>query len=123
MKVNNVMFEFKTVPFEQIRARIVEKEKGIVAVKIEETPHYKYLCGNKKAYLNYLEVCCEYDKKHTLEGFKKLIDNFDIKKAGHIHCDFIEEENMYYTRDGNHRTCILFYLGFSQLKIKVENEE
>jgi len=114
------MFEVKTVPFSQIKLRVAHEGGDIVLVDMGEMPHYKMLCGNEKAYTDYLKICNKYDKKHTLDGFKDLINKFDIKKVGAIHCDYIEEENIYVTRDGNHRACILYYLGHKEILIKFE---
>ena len=108
----------KIVQFTQIKLRVVRENEGIVLVEMEEMPHYKMLCGNVNAYKDYLKVCNAYDKKHTLAMFKDLIRNFDIKKAGAIHCDYIEEDDLYVTRDGNHRACILYYLGHKEILIK-----
>lgn len=77
-------------------------------VKIEETPHYKLLCGNKNDYKEYMNKnkWTNYGTEHSYDNFKNLIKNFDISKVT-ITCK--KKKKKLIITDGLHRMSIIKY--------------
>lgn len=75
-------------------------------IKIEETPHYKLLCGNENEYKEYLNKnkWKNYGTEHSYDNFKQLIYNFDISQVV-ITCKKINDKLI--IKDGLHRMSIL----------------
>ena len=103
-----------TIPIKNIRAVLMTRNGDKVTAKIEDTPHYKLLCGHKKAYIDYLSYARQPD--HTLEKFEHLINNFEYSKIGKV---IIEKVGKHYLiRDGLHRIAILRSKGFKSIPWK-----
>lgn len=99
------------VTISKIRAVLKTKNGSKIIAKIEDTPHYKLLCGNKDAYVNYL-----FYAKHPvcrLRDFETLISNFQYSRMGDIKLEKVGEH--YLIRDGLHRIAILYFKGFKTI--------
>lgn len=78
-------------------------------VKIEETPHYKYLVGNKDIYINYSinNLGGVLTDNHTPEHFNKLLNNFCYGKKVNNVKSYLSIDKNNKLLDGNHRCSIL----------------
>jgi hypothetical protein len=96
--------------------------KDVVVLKIKDTPHYKFIMGNKSDYKNYYTNFIKKtydDENHSPEKFQKLIDGFDINLCGNIKCRK-GKEGTYIITDGLHRACILAAKGFKNANISLK---
>ena len=101
------------VDIKDIRVRLVTDWPNQVIVRLDNTPHYKFLFGIEQPYIDYLAKSNQPD--HAVEKYRSLINNFDINKLGDILC--IEKYGQYIISDGFHRACILLKMGYSQIEI------
>ncbi|MCK4744657.1 class I SAM-dependent methyltransferase [Candidatus Parcubacteria bacterium] len=103
---------------------VIDKNKNKVKhkkTKIIDTPHFKYISGDKKPYLNYLQKYKEsvgYKIEHSIESFDKLIEknNYYLKKeysSNYIICQKIKKifTTKYIILDGVHRASLLLHQG------------
>ena len=90
-------------------------DKGLV--KIQDSPHYQYVNGNKTPYVRYIEsnLGISLQEDHFLENFDKLLNNFSLS--------YIEKNKSYVligknnqVIDGAHRVCIIKKLGVDTIK-------
>jgi len=111
LNINN--YEIVALDLNNLRANV----NGNI-IKIEDTPHYQYVLGNKDAYINYFykNFGKILQEDHFPESFDRLIQNFDVNyktpsgKKSHI----IVQKNT--IRDGLHRASILKHLGIKKIK-------
>ena len=82
-------------------------------INIEDTPHFKFINGNKEEYINYLKL--ENKEKHSEEFFTNLYENFDIKKQNKITGKVLNNKLIIY--DGIHRLSILYKKGITKIKV------
>ena len=82
---------------------------GHGGMKVEDTPHYKYLEGNKKAYEDYFlpNMGKGLKEDHFPEAFDWLIENFDKSKPIIIRGDRV--------LDGGHRLAIAKFKGMKKI--------
>ena len=90
---------------------------SIICVKIEEMPHYKFLCGNEQPYVEYIT---RFPQGRSIEGFRSLIQDFDYAKMGDIIC--WEAGKTFLVYDGSHRICILFHKGFKEIDVVIKEK-
>ena len=107
--------EFKTYKIEQININDVKcrifTNNNIESVNISETPHYKYITGDKNKYINYINkyIGIILHDNHLPYKYDNLIRNFDVKNY-----NFDEEKRFIFVNknneilDGLHRICILY---------------
>lgn len=108
--------------YEKCYCCINGRTKHIIC-KVENSPHYEYVKGNKENYINYMLNAGEYagyGLEHGFDIFNKLIKEFSISKMGIIKCILVD--NKYIIEDGVHRTSILLNLGhqFSWVDVKIK---
>ena len=68
----------KTINIDDIVGNVYTWNKSWKTYKIEDTPHYKYLLGDKQPYIIYTEET--YPSPHNTKVYDQLIDNFNYKK-------------------------------------------
>jgi hypothetical protein len=96
-------------------------------IKIEDSPHFKFVNGDKQPYIDYfynmvVPIECTLNNSivshpHNPKKFEFLIKNFEIEKYGEI--IVIEENGNYYIHDGAHRCSILLKKGVDKVRIKL----
>lgn len=108
-------FTVKTIESSQLCCNILKEKKRKVnkeAVKIEDTPHYAFLNGNRELYQIYLEkyignlLTCDY----SVENFIELSENFNYLEYPYNNLYIITKKiqnNRYLILDGIHRASIL----------------
>ncbi len=81
-KRNSDFYLIKKIPIHKLYARIVIKNNNEIVrhkiVHISKTPHYQYLLGDKKPYLDYLKKYGKsvgYTLEHSSEAFDSLISD------------------------------------------------
>jgi len=116
--LNFSSYKIIEVELDSLYANII-KENGVVeGLKIEETPHYQYVSGNRKPYIKYFAkyfgIFLQED--HFPKSFDKLIREFDINYQTHSgkKTYIIVQKNT--IRDGLHRASILKHLGIERIK-------
>lgn len=79
--------------------------------KIENTPFYKYLIGNKNLYINYIKLNLGgiTTDNHTEEAYLKLIKDFEYGKIINNYKSYIIISKNFNIVDGSHRAAILKY--------------
>jgi hypothetical protein len=88
-------------------------------INIKQTPHYRYLLGEKEAYNNYIMaftgtiITCD----NFSEAYDKLINIFDYRKEFYINCIFDESINKHVVQNGVHRLAILVNMGVTKVNI------
>jgi hypothetical protein len=93
-------------------------------INVRESPHYKYLLGEKNQYDNYIlqslgTIICH----DNLSGaFDKLINNFEYGKViqnvpNYIICNYNKDIDKYIVYDGLHRLSILVFNNIKNIKI------
>ncbi len=105
----------KRININELKCSIIDK--GIVSIK--DTPHYKFVEGNKNPYIEYVDrhIGEKLQEDHYSEAFEKLINNFDKnynnknKKKSYI---IINKENL--ILDGLHRFAILKSIGIDNIE-------
>lgn len=110
-------YEIREVDIDSIRFNLADREN----VKIEDSPHYKYLQGQKTEYEDYTNdfVGVKDYSDHCPETFDKLLAEFDYSSRNYIlvrpYTDWL------HCVDGNHRVCIAKHLGYKKIKVVVMN--
>jgi len=115
-------YEIREVALESLKANI----KGLGFIPISETPHYKYLTGDRNAYIyyqkKYFGVILTVEQ--TVEVFERLAANFAYGSkmaSGKISLILAEplQNDTYRILDGVHRAAILMHEGIKKIKIAV----
>ena len=102
---------------DNLYAVIIKQRKPIFEyylIKLKDTPHYKFLEGNKKEYLDYLKI--ENKEKHSEEIYTNMINNFKSNNIK-ITCKMKNDKMIIF--DGLHRACILLFNRFEYVNIKL----
>lgn len=106
------------IPIKYIRGVIwIEHNKSYKLMKIENTPHYKYILGNKKQYIDYINIV---EKIHKQNIFDNLINNFDCNRclSESPKC-LILDNGTYLLYDGLHRISLLKYCGYQNILVNI----
>jgi len=96
-----------------------DKVKHIMC-KVKYSPHYTYVMGNKKDYINYMKlsgIYAGYGLEHGFSKYDNLIKNFDKSKMGIIKC--VLRSGKYILVDGVHRVSILLNHGIENEMVKI----
>lgn len=103
-----------------IKIKIGKIYRGIdnQIINLSETEVYKYLNNqiNEQEYINYLKKYSRSDENHSIEYFKRLVENFkeyDLKSGAII------VDNLNVIVDGQHRACILLTNFGTEYEIEV----
>ena len=105
----------KKLNINELKCSIIDE--GLVFIK--DTPHFKFVRGNKSPYIEYFNrnIGEKLQEDHYPEAFEKLITNFDenynnkTKKKSYI---IINKENL--ILDGLHRVSILKSIGSESIE-------
>lgn len=79
-----------------------------VICKVVDTPHYKFIEGDKEPYVNYLKEAgsyAGYGIEHSPSKYEKLIKEFDPKKSKPP--QIVNHQGKQLIIDGIHRSCIM----------------
>ena len=92
--------------------RIIRNDVKYKIIKLDESPQFKFLCGEKNYYKEYTNVngwISGYgeERKRAVLNFENLINNFDERKMTQIDC--VLEQDKYVLVDGLHRCSIMYY--------------
>ena len=117
----------ETVNIDDIRIRLFDEDQVINPYKIENTPHYKLLCGDRKDYDIYYDRMHRFGraKNHYMNAdeyleffptFRYLQPPFDkeyvsVKRVG----------NRYESLDGDHRLASLKKLGEQNIQVDIQD--
>ena len=96
-----------------------DKVKHIMC-KVKYSPHYTYVMGNKKDYINYMKssgIYAGYGLEHSFSKYDNLIKDFDKSKMGVIKC--VLRNGKYILVDGVHRVSILLNRGIVSEMVKM----
>ena len=96
-----------------------DKVKHIMC-KVKYSPHYTYVMGDKKEYINYMKssgIYAGYGLEHGFSKYDNLIKNFDKSKMGVIKC--VLRSGKYILVDGVHRVSILLNRGIESEMVKM----
>lgn len=96
-----------------------DKVKHIMC-KVKYSPHYTYVMGNKKDYINYMKssgIYAGYGLEHSFSKYDNLIKDFDKSKMGVIKC--VLRNGKYILVDGVHRISILLNRGIESEMVKI----
>ncbi|WP_129126151.1 hypothetical protein [Geomonas oryzae] len=110
-----------------LRCRMVTGERHhpeATVVAVEDTPHYRALCGDGEAYRLYLRTFLgtALTDDHTLEGLLRLAASFDYLAPPFDNAYVIvreEEPGIFAVLDGAHRVAILKHRGVTSLAAAV----
>lgn len=129
---NYTEFTIRDIPLDSLLARPVTGKvlkKGKIhfikqMTKIEDTPHYKALCGDKQKYQDYLDeyLGAPLTDYYNLDDFMKLADGFSyLAKPYEMNYIFAKKLNgsSYLLIDGTHRTAIMKYQGVKNLPVAI----
>jgi len=107
------------VPTNSILVPILKSRSKTELVRIHETPHFEFVCGNEEPYRDYVGLNLGYGLRHAYSSsrFKKLIAALDETKAV---ISVQEHRSKYLVRDGTHRLAILAARGKSTVRARVE---
>ena len=113
----NFNFTIKNIHIDSLKASIV----GNNNISIQDTPHYKYLTGNKEIYKNYIlnNLGKSLKDDHLPEAYDKLISKFDYNKQIDGKKSLIVTYDNYRIKDGLHRAAILKYNNVEYIDIMV----
>ena len=103
----------RLVNINDIRARLITTWPDQKLVRLQDTPHWQFLNGNKQPYIDYLEKANQ--PEHSVQKFEALITNFNLRSLDFIEC--IEKDNKYIISDGFHRACIFLHKGITEIVI------
>lgn len=96
-----------------------------VLCKLIDTPHYKFLQGERGAYQTYLEKggrLVGYGLEHSVPNFDNLINNFELGRITSMPCHNIN--GIFVLQDGIHRCCIiLFNHLLEEISVSVHNRK
>ena len=110
-KVINVCF----IDIHELTVNIVGKTR----CKLEDTPHYQYVLGNKELYKTYYtKYIGKYlQDDHTYQQYDKLINRFNAQQYNHESKNLILVNKSNTVLDGLHRLSILKYSGIQKIKV------
>lgn len=113
----NFNFIIKNIHIDSLKASIIDKNN----ISIENTPHYKYLIGNKEIYNNYIlkHLGMSLKDDHLSEAYDKLIENFDYNKLIKGKKSLIICYKNLIIKDGLHRACICKKQGMENLNVMI----
>lgn len=78
-------------------------------VKIDESPHYKFVLGEKQEYLDYMNTTgWKSGRNNPKERFEALINTFDNYDPNIKYIEVVFENGLYAIVDGLHRCSILY---------------
>lgn len=121
--LNKYLTQYTYVPIKFTRGVIWENKinsNRYNLLKIENTPHYKYLFNNKQEYIDYTT---KIDIKHSVDRYNNLINTFDeteLLKQENCPVCYIMDNGYYLIYDGLHRISLLKYYGYDIVKVKVK---
>lgn len=81
-----------------------------ILCKLVDTPHYKFLQGNREIYQQYLERggrLVGYGLEHSVGNFDNLISSFQLERVKNVPCHDINGKIV--LQDGVHRCCIIMF--------------
>jgi len=120
-------FTIKTIELSQLYCNILKEKKRTVykeAVKIEDTPHFACLNGNKELYQIYLEkylgnfLTCDY----SIDNFIELSKSFKYLEYPYNNSFIITKnfgDNRYVILDGVHRASILKFNKIERIPVVI----
>ena len=122
------LFKVKKISFSQLYCRILKGDINNYIMEIcplEESPHYKYLTGDRESYQNYRKKYGGYllTDDHSVENLEKLFQNHSYLQSPYNTSYIIVEEfypNNYYILDGFHRAAKLLFLQQKELIVVVK---
>lgn len=102
----------KKIPLDSILVR-----NGRDIVNIKDSFHFKYLCGNKEPYREYIKNSYGIidHSDHCVESFEKLISDFYYERENFI--VVAKKGDNYIASDGNHRAAILYHRGVKEVEV------
>lgn len=108
-------YTIKRIDLEQTHCNIIENGE-LKKNRIEQTPHYKYLCGEINVYRQYLKnhLGKQLTDDYSTSKFDKLFRIFSEEKPVTLIPKIIcreEKSGQYTILDGVHRACIARYIG------------
>jgi hypothetical protein len=124
-KLNQYLNHYAVVPIDLLRAvSYREGQSGAYdLIKIESSPQYAYLNGDKRKYIGYINA--DPDPLHTVERYEELIERFYPQT---VMCD---DENMiscqvtdtgyFLITDGLHRASLMKHCGYEHIRVKLKN--
>lgn len=127
---NNKEITIRTVDINTLYGKIVEyrksnhKKKVKFDINITQSPHYKFLFGNKKPYIEYTTklIGTALQDGHCPEKFDKLLKSFNYLD-GPFRNDYIQvkedSKGKYRVLAGFHRVTILKYQNHDKIKVAV----
>ncbi len=107
------------IPLDRVRARIL----GRGVVPIEQTPHYRFVAGERAPYQDYYarHAGKELNDDHTAGAFDCLIKTFDYGRSGRNGKPgllvVLRQGEHYLLLDGVHRAAILKHQGSSTVRV------
>ena len=107
----------KLINIHELRARLITTWPEQKIIKLQDSPHYAYLCGDKQPYIDYLKKANQ--EEHSVEKFDKLIETFVLRSTDWIQCR--EQDGVYIISDGFHRACIFLHRGITGIIINQIN--
>jgi hypothetical protein len=119
--------KIKKIRFSQLYCRILKGDITNYTMEIcslEESPHYKYLTGDKEGYQNYLKKYGGYllTDDHSIENLEKFFQDFAYLQSPYNTTYILVEEfypNKYYILDGVHRAAKLLFSQQKELIVAV----
>lgn len=118
-------YNVEEVSIDDIRMKILNENGVIHSSKIEDSPHYSFVCGDTAKYENYWERFCGdiLKENHSPSSFLRLAQDLRYLAEPHQN-NFIKVEKtgpLYYTIDGDHRLSILKRRGERKVKVEIVN--
>lgn len=107
------------IPLAQLRARIL----GLGVVPIEQTPHHRFVAGERASYAEYYarHAGKEFNDDHTAGAFDRLIQDFDYGRPGRNGKPGLltvsKQGDFYLLLDGVHRAAILQHQGRASVRV------
>lgn len=120
-------YSIRKIAIEQIRCSILTGDRyayQTVFIPVEETPHYRAICGDEDCYLRYLKTYrgTALTDNHMLQNLVELKKTFRYLEPP-FDCDFVlvreEQDGMFSVMDGVHRLALLKYQGATALQVAV----
>lgn len=111
-------YTIKNIKLKNLRCTIFVKE-GTHDYKIFQIPAYKYLCGDKQSYVDYINYKNPIGGGdiHSIDRYEALIDSFNSE--GFLEDNVIIIDTYDRIIDGQHRACLLYKKYGGNKKIKV----
>jgi len=121
-------FKIKKVRLSQIYVRVLKGDADnhyTEILPLKESPHYKYLMGEKTAYKNYLDNFGGYflTEDYSPEKFNNLLKNSSYLEQPHDNSYILTEElssQKYVILDGVHRAAKLLHLKEEEIILAVK---